>query len=262
MFRCRRKDQSQSGANSGCCWQSLFAALHLKMLLISWQPGRLYGHNSKSRTRRTENMSEDAEKDDSQAERPNIWDSYFQKFLAAIPPVDPSTRDSAEQALKSLTELAHRVPESLSNAIKTMVELLQEVTNIKGVDVQLKSFRSLDLKMHIMREADIPVNRDIAGIGKIEAIRLSKLIHMQAEIGEDNRDVRAHFHEGLSLVVSIMFLSGKQVLPLKGTAKLIRDARGQIMVESTSYVPGTDMPVTFSFPLKQILDEVRKSYKL
>jgi hypothetical protein len=207
-------------------------------------------------------MADQDKKEGSTGEQPNTWDVYLQRFLSAIPPVDPSTRGSAEQTLKQLALLAQQVPESLANTIKELIELLQEVTNIKGVNVRLKSLRCLDLKMHILREADIPINRDIAGIGKIEAIRLSKLIHMQVEIGEDNRDLRGHFYEGISLVVSILFLSGKQVLPLKGTAKLLRDARGQIMVESTSYVPGTDVPVTVSFPLKQIFDEVRKSYKL
>jgi hypothetical protein len=84
---------------------------------------------------------------------------------------------------------------------------------------------------------------------------------MQAEIGDDNRDVRAHIHEGMSLVISILFM-GKQVLPLKGTAKLLLDSKGQILVESTNYVPGIDVPITVTFPLKQVLDEVRKGYKL
>jgi len=199
---------------------------------------------------------------DESAERPKEWDYYLHKLLSVVPPVDPSAVSSAEQALKFLGDFAQRVPGSLSNALKTLIEVLQEVTNVKGVEVQLKSLRCLDLKMHIMRETDIAVNRDIVGIGKIESLRLSKLIHMQAEIGEDNRDVRAHFHQGISLVVSIIFFGTKQVIPLKGTAKLIRDDKGQILVESTSYVPGTDVPVVLTFPLKQILDEVRRNYKM
>ena len=207
-------------------------------------------------------MTEQTNKDDLQEEPTRSWESYLQKFLSAMPPLDQSTLNSAEQALKYLTETAQQLPESLSNAAKTMVRLLQEVTNIKGVDVQLQSFRSLDLKMHILRETDIPINRDIAGIGKFEALRLSRLIHMQTEICQDNRNLGAHFHEGISVVASVMFLSGKQVIPLKGTARLGLNEKGQIMVETTTYLPGTDVPVTLSFPLKQILDEVRKSYKL
>jgi hypothetical protein len=207
-------------------------------------------------------MTDRDKKDQSQSAAPKSWEIYVQRFLAAMPPVDSTRMGSAEQAVKHLTELAQQVPDSLARTIKIMVELLQEFTNIKGVELSLKSFRSLDLKMHILRPADIPVNRDIVGMGKIEALRLSRLIHMQAEIGPDNKDLRAHFHEGVSLVVSVVFLPEKQVIPLKGTTKLIRDDKGQILVESTSYVPGTDVPVTLTFPLRQILDEVRKSYKI
>lgn len=204
-------------------------------------------------------MSE-TENKGSKAEQPKEWELHLRRFLAAVPPIDQSTLTSAEQTLNYLKELAQRMPEQIAGTIKTMIELLQELTNVKGVEVQLKSLRILDIKMHLLRKAEIPLKRDIIGMGKIEALELSKLIHFQAEIGEGNRDIRMHIHEGLALVVSIAFISGRQVLPLKGTAKLVRDAKGQIMVESTSYVPGTDMPVTVSFPLKQIIEEVRKQF--
>lgn len=205
-------------------------------------------------------MSEESNKEKQQAEAPPEWERYLQKFLAAVPPVDPETLNSAEQTLKYLKELAQRVPEQLASSIKSMVELLQELTNVKGVEVKLLNLRTLDIKMHIMKETDLPLNKDIVGIGKIEALHLSKLIHVQAEIGEGNKDLRMHIHEGLSLVLNIVFIGGKQLVPLKGTAKLLRDAKGQILVESTTYVPGTDMPVTVTFPLKQLLDVARAQF--
>lgn len=207
-------------------------------------------------------MPEQDRDDQSRGGHPKAWEPYFQRLMSSLPPVDPATLSSAEQALKQLSEMAQKVPGSLSTALKTMVGLLQEVTNIKGVEVQLKSFRSLHLKMHILREADIPINKDMVGIGKIESLHLSKLIHLQAEIGEGNKDLRAHIHEGLSLVMSVVFVPGKQTLPLKGMSRIFLDPKGQIMLESTTYLPGTDVPVTFAIPLRQILDEVRKSYKL
>ncbi|MBX9685499.1 MAG: hypothetical protein K2X27_02280 [Candidatus Obscuribacterales bacterium] len=203
-------------------------------------------------------MSESSNKDADNTRAKKDWDTYIQKFLATVPPLDSNTFSSGEQALKYLKELAQRLPESLSFTIKTMIELLQEFTNIKGVDLQFKSLRILDLKMHILKETDLPLNRDIIGIGKIEALRLSKLIHFQAEVGDGNKDLRMHIHEGLSVVLSVVFLGSKQIIPLKGTAKLLKDEKGQLLVESTAYLPGTDLPVTVSFPLKQILDEVRK----
>ncbi len=205
-------------------------------------------------------MSQETEKSKSKGQEPNEWETYLQKFLAAVPPVDPSTLASAEQTLKYMKQLAQTLPGQLAITIKAMIELLQEFTNIKGVDLRLLSLRTLDFKTHIVKEADIALNRDIVGIGKVEAIRLSKLIHLQAEIGDGNKDIRLMIHEGLSLVVSVVFLGSKQVIPLKGTAKLLRDEKGQILVESTSFIPGTDMPVTVKFPLKTIFDEIRKQF--
>jgi hypothetical protein len=202
----------------------------------------------------------ETENESSKAEPPKEWEIYLRKFLAAVPPIDQSTLNSADQTLNYLKDLAQRMPEQIAITIKTMIELLQELTNVKGVEVQLKSLRILDVKMHLLRKAEIPLKKDIIGIGRIEALELSKLIHFQAEIGEGNRDIRLHIHEGLALIVSIAFIASKQVLPLKGTAKLVHDSKGQILVESTTYVPGTDMPVTVSFPLKQIIDEARKQF--
>lgn len=194
-----------------------------------------------------------------QTQKPPEWEQYLQKFLSVVPPVDAATLGSAEQTLKNLSDIAQKLPGQVAITWKAVIEVLQEATNIKGVEVKFKSFRQIDLKMHIMKDADVPMKRDIIGIGKIEALRLSKLIHLQAEIGENYKDLRLQIIEGLALVVSVIFVGSKQVIPLKGTAKLIRDAKGQILVEATTNVPGTDMPVTVTFPLKQIFDEVRKS---
>jgi len=65
--------------------------------------------------------------------------------------------------------------------------------------------------MHIMRETDIAVNRDIVGIGKIESLRLSKLIHMQLKLARTSR-CQSSFSSGISLVVSIIFFGTKQVI--------------------------------------------------
>lgn len=186
------------------------------------------------------------------------WDNYLKMFLAAVPPVDPATRSSAEQALTLLKEVAGKVPGQLSEAFRMLVEFMQELTNIKGVEVQFQSWRTLDVRLHILKETDVPLNKDLAGLGKVEAVRLSTLIHIQAQIGEGNKDLRLHIHEGIALVLSFAFFTSKQVIPLKGSAKVVRDEKGELMIESTSYVPGTGLPITVTFPLKQILAEVRK----
>ncbi|MBX9572360.1 MAG: hypothetical protein K2X77_25920 [Candidatus Obscuribacterales bacterium] len=200
----------------------------------------------------------DEQSSNKSTQQPDFWDSYLKVFLAAVPPVSPETKSSAEQALHAITEIAKSVPGQVSDAFKMLVEFLQELTNIKGVDVQVKSWRTLDIRLNTMKEADVPLNRDLAGVGKVEAVRLSKLIHIQVEIGEGNKDLSLRIHEGIAIVLTFAFFTGKQVIPLKGTAKIVRDDKGQLLVESTTYMPGTNLPLTVSFPLKQILSEIRK----
>lgn len=202
-------------------------------------------------------MNEESKKE----ERPKTpeWEKYFQQFLSAVPPIDSSKFGSAEQTLKTISDNAQKLGGQISITAKAMMEVFQEATNLKGVDVRFKTMRVLDMKMHIVKEADVPLNRDIVGLGKIEALRMYKLVHLQAELSENNKELSLQIVEGLALVVSIVFFGVKQIVPLKGKAKIIRDAKGQLLVEATANIPGTEMPVTVTFPLKQIFDEVRKS---
>lgn len=203
-------------------------------------------------------MADEPSTDKGTQQQPDFWDSYLKVFLAAVPPVSQETKNSAEQALHAIKEIAKSVPGQVSEAFKMLVEFLQELTNIKGVDVQVKSWRILDIRLNIMKEAEVPLNRDLAGVGKVEAVKLSKLIHFQVEIGEGNKDLSLRIHEGIAIVLSFAFFTTKQVIPLKGSAKIVRDDKGQLLVESTTYMPGTNLPFTVSFPLKQILAEIRK----
>lgn len=188
----------------------------------------------------------------------DFWDAYLKVFLSAVPPLSQETVSSAELALKSLGELAKSVPGQVSDAFRMLVEFLQELTNIKGVEVQVQSWRTLHVRLNTVREAEIPVNKDLAGMGKVEAVKISKQLHFQVGIGEGNKDLFLHVHDGLTLVLSIAFFSSKQYIPLKGIAKIVRDETGQLVVESKTTLPGTNLPITVSFPLKRIFAELRK----
>ena len=204
-------------------------------------------------------MPEETKKEEETKPPTPEWELYLRNFLSVVPPVDPAALSTAEQGFKYVKEFAQKSADTVSVTFRSIIELMKEFTNIKGFEFKIKSLRQLEWKLHIMKQVDLPLKRDLIGIGKIEALRLSRLIHLEAGIGDGYNDVRMQIHEGLSIVTSIIFVGGKQVIPLKGAAKLIRDPKGQILVETTTHVPGTEMPVTVTFPLKQIFDEVRKS---
>lgn len=185
-------------------------------------------------------------------------DKYLDKFLAALP-VDPTTRTSVDQTLRNLYDVAQKVPPALSAAFKTMVEFVQQLTNIKGVNIQLKSFKALDVQLHTLHDAEVPINHDLGAMGKIESLHIGRKLHMAAEIGEFNKDyLRLHVHEGMKLAVVVPLL-GRQLVELKGSTKLAHDEKKQLVIICTAFLPGTDVPVTVTVPFNAVLDQLKKA---
>lgn len=172
---------------------------------------------------------------------------------------EETTRNTAETVLKTLTEIAQRLPGQVGSALKTMREFVQEFTNIKGVQLNLLFFRILDVQIHTMREADIPVNQKLP-VGKIDAVHLGQKVHMQVGMGDGKKDLQMNIKEGLSLIVNLGIL-GKKNIPVKGTARLTRDEKGNLVMAATTNVPGTEFPITVNIPIKLLVGEIRKQSK-
>lgn len=178
-------------------------------------------------------------------------ETYFKNLFN-----DETTKKNTEQVLKTLSDVAARLPGQVGTALKTMREFVQEFTNIKGVQLNLLFFRILDLQIDTMKEADVPINQKLP-VGRIEAVHLGRKIHMQVGMGDGNKDLQMNVKEGLSLVINLGFL-GKQTIPVKGTARLTRDEKGNLVIAASTKIPGIDYPMTVNIPIKLLVIELRK----
>lgn len=170
-----------------------------------------------------------------------------------------AARNTADQVLTALGEAAQRLPGQLGSALKMMGEFVQEFTNVKGVQVQLQSFRVLDLQIETLREADVPIKQGLP-IGRIDSMHLGEKIHFQVGVGEGAKDLHMNIIQGMSLIIDLGFL-GKQTVPVQGSAKVTRDAKGELVVVATTRIPGIELPVSVNVPLRNIVDEIRKQRK-
>lgn len=187
-------------------------------------------------------------------------DKYMEKLWSAFS-IDDSTRTTVDQTLRTLMDLLQRVPEQFAAAFKTMVEFLQQLTNVKGVKVDLKNFKTLDVQIDTMKEGDVPLNKDLGAMGKVESLHIGRKLHMAAEIGEMNKDyLRLHVYQGMKLVVVVPLL-GKQQIDLKGSTRLAHDEKKQLALICTAFLPGTELPVTVTVPFSQVIEEIKKLVK-
>ncbi len=192
-------------------------------------------------------------------DEPKTPTSELELYIKNLFTDETTAKNTAEQILKTLSEVAQRLPGQVGNALKMMREFVQEFTNIKGVQLNLLFFRILDLQIDTMKEADVPINQRLP-VGKIDAVHLGKKIHMQVGMGDGSKDLQMNVKDGLSLIINLGIL-GKQTVPIKGSAKLTRDEKGELVIAATTNVPGTEFPVTVNIPLKQMVGELRKQSK-
>lgn len=185
--------------------------------------------------------------------------SEFELHIQRLFLDEGAARNTADQVLTALAEAAQRLPGQLGAALKMMREFAQEFTNIKGVQFQLKDFRVLDVQINTMKEADVALKQGLP-IGKIDALHLGEKIHLQLGVGEGVKDLHMNVIEGMSLIIDLGFL-GKQSVPIKGSTKLTRSEKGELVVIATAKIPGLDMPVNVTIPLRLIADEIRKQRK-
>lgn len=170
-----------------------------------------------------------------------------------------AARNTADQVLTALGEAAQRLPGQLGSALKMMGEFVQEFTNVKGMQIQLQSFRILDLQIETLREADVPIKQGLP-VGRIDSMHLGEKIHFQVGVGEGAKDLHMNIIQGMSLIIDLGFL-GKQTVPVQGSAKVTRDAKGELVVVATTRIPGIELPVSVNVPLRNIVDEIRKQRK-
>ena len=156
-----------------------------------------------------------------------------------------------EGAWQSLGELAQLGKEGVRTAVDLISELIRDLTGVVSFNIIPKLPHEIEVDISMKAENELPYKQPVAPFVDIEAVCIGKRIHFAALIDKEQSGLRCNINEGFSLRFNTPL--GKPVVPIKGTMILKRDENKQLVMETTTTVPGTTFPVSVTIPLMQLL---------
>lgn len=146
--------------------------------------------------------------------------------------------------------------DSVQFAMELITDFTKDLSGVESFNIIPKPPAELEVDIKLRKEMELPFKQTIVPLVEMEALKLGKRIHFQAHADMEAKELRCDIHEGFTIVLSTIL--GKQNVPLKGNAVLKRDKNKQVVLETTTAIPGIPMPITISIPLKTILSHAGK----
>ncbi len=156
-----------------------------------------------------------------------------------------------ESAWQSLGELAQIGKDGVKIAVDLISELIRDLTGVVSFNVIPKLPSEIEVDIRLKSESELPYKQPVAPFIDVEAVCISKRIHFQGLLDKEQNGLRCNINEGFSLRMNTPL--GKPTVPIKGTVVLKRDEKKQLVMETTTTVPGTTFPVSITIPLKELL---------
>ncbi|MBU6453039.1 MAG: HYR domain-containing protein [Cyanobacteria bacterium REEB67] len=169
--------------------------------------------------------------------------------------IGPDQLKMAQQTLggawQSLGELGRMGKESVKSAVDLISELIRDLTGVVSFIIIPKLPHEIEVDIQMKAENELPYKQPVAPFVDIEAVCIGKRIHFAALVDKEQSGLRCNINEGFSLRFNTPL--GKPVVPIKGTMILKRDESKQLVMETTTTVPGTNFPVSVTIPIMQLL---------
>jgi hypothetical protein len=159
-------------------------------------------------------------------------------------------------AWQSLGELAQLGKDGVQIAVDLISELIRDLTGVVSFKITPKPPAEIEVDIRLKTTTELPLKQAVAPFVDVEAVCISKRIHFQALVDKDKNGLRCNVNEGFAIRFSTPL--GKPIVEIQGTVILKRDEKKQLVMETTTNLPGTTMPVSVTIPLKQLLHEARK----
>jgi hypothetical protein len=159
-------------------------------------------------------------------------------------------------AWQSLGELAQLGKDGVQIAVDLISELIRDLTGVVSFNITPKPPAEIDVDIRLKMPTELPLKQSVAPFVDVEAVCISKRIHFQALVDKEKSGLRCNVNEGF--VIRFSTPLGKAAVPVQGTVILKRDEKKQLVMETTTMLPGTTVPVSVTIPLKQLLKEARK----
>ncbi|MBS1991484.1 MAG: hypothetical protein JSS83_13260 [Cyanobacteria bacterium SZAS LIN-3] len=159
-------------------------------------------------------------------------------------------------AWQTLGELAQTGIKGVQIAIDLISELIRDLTGVVSFNIIPKPPAEIEVDIKLKTTSELPFKETVAPFVEMEAVCIAKRIHFQALVDKEINGLRCNINEGFSIRFSTPL--GKPTVPIQGTVILKHDEKKQLVMETTTNLPGTTFPVSITIPIKQLLRQARK----
>ncbi|HEY9775627.1 MAG TPA: hypothetical protein V6C81_17825 [Planktothrix sp.] len=173
---------------------------------------------------------------------------------------NPELHDRIEVTLDSAAQIADQGIESAKASLELVSEFTAELTGIESFRIIPKSSMAVEVDIRCKQNQQIPVKQYLAPFVELKALALGRRINFEALVNKTKKGLQLDVNDGMALIVEAP-LVGPQTIPVKGSALLMRDNSGHLVLAVTSNVPGIEEPVTINIPLRHVASNIQTQIK-
>ncbi len=161
--------------------------------------------------------------------------------------------ENQEAAKNVFNDLLRMGRDGYQFAIDLISELSTELTGVKSLQIVPKGPLELDVDMKRKKDLVLRCKYPIAPLVDIHAVTFGEDLNFGAQVDKDRKALKMNIRKGLKL--TIKFGPLEQTIDVKGTAMLSRNEKKQLVLSTTTTIPGTDSPITISIPLTMLFQQ-------
>lgn len=176
-------------------------------------------------------------------------------FNAFVDQQDPQTQAKIDLAMRGITHAAFFGAASVIEAMELISEFTRDLTGVTSFKVIPKPPMTLEVDIQRVDDTDVSVRQSVAPFVELNSVVLGKQINFEALVNQSKKGLQLNINNGMTLKFKVGPIF--QTIPIKGSALLTHDEKGQLAIVATVPVPGLDTPVTTTVPLKLIFDEAQ-----
>ncbi|MBX9667419.1 MAG: hypothetical protein K2X93_07355 [Candidatus Obscuribacterales bacterium] len=161
--------------------------------------------------------------------------------------------ENQEAAKNMFNDLLRMGRDGYQFGIDLISELSTELTGVKSLQMIPKGPLELDVDMKRKKDLVLKCKYPIAPLIDVHAVTFGEDLNFGALVDRDKKALKMNIRKGLKL--TIKFGPIEQTVDIKGTAMLSRNEKKQLVLSTTTTIPGTDSPITISIPLTMLFQQ-------
>lgn len=183
--------------------------------------------------------------------RSYVYQEIERQFMSLISP------ENQLAAMNMLNDLLRMGKDGYQFAVDLISELSTELTGVKSLQIVPKGPMELDVDIKRKKDLVLKFKHTIAPLVELNAVTFGQDLNFGAIIDKEKQGLRMNIRRGLVMTFKLGPI--EQNIDVKGSALLSRNEKNQIILSTTTQVPGFDSPVTISIPLTLLFAQRKKS---